>query len=214
MQRFPFGLAIFIFAIVALVLITLFLSPVQHGRLGAVSQLQGCPTRIVAVLNIKYDRPPVYTESYQMRDDNGVSSFEYVVRSYAGKQIVVKVSPHATYDVSFFFGKLITDDGAWDIPDRPPLGNTSVHYTVTTSRTEMCHTDGHTASFTDPQFWATTKKREYHIHLSPKGPLPSIFTLQGTAFRDPRYLEIVNDFRSFGPDNFRSAVASARKQVT
>jgi hypothetical protein len=215
MRRFPVGLAIAVFAIVALALITwkVPLWPANEGP-AAVSRLQHCPSHIYAKLQILYDHPPIYIESYEMRDDNGSSTFQYVVRSYNGRQITVKAPPQATYDVSFFFGKLISDDGAWEIANRPPFGDTSVHYTLVTRREEMCHTDGRTVTFTDPKFWATTAKREYDIHLSPTGPMPTIFTMQGTTFRDPRYLEIVNDFRSFGPAAFRTAVAKARRELS
>jgi hypothetical protein len=215
MRRFPTGLAIALFAIIGLAIVTwkVPLWPSNEGP-SSVARLQHCPTHILAQLTIHYDKPPLYLEQYTMRDDNGSSTYEYVVRSYAGKEITVKAPPHATYDVSFFFGKLITDDGAWEVQDRPPVGNTTVHYTVSTRRDEMCHVDAHSATFTDPQYWAKTKLREYEIHLSPTGPMPTIFGGEGIVFRDPHYLEIVGEFRNFGPQAFRSAVATARAELS
>ncbi len=216
MRRFPIGLTIAVAAILALALITwkVPLFPSNESPSSVARMQRNCPTHIFASLRILYDHPPIYTEAYSMRDDNGSSTFQYVVRSYAGRQITVKAPPRATYDVSFFFGKLISDDGAWEITDRPPFGNTSVHYTLTTRREEMCRVDQHTVTFTDPEFWARTKLREYDIHLSPTGPLPTVFSGQGIVYRDPRYLKIVDDFRSFGPPEFSNAVARARAEVT
>lgn len=214
MRRFPIGLAIAVFVIIAFAIITwkVPLWPANEGP-QSVARLQNCPTHILAQLTIHYDNPPLFLEEYTMRDDNGSSTYQYVVRSYAGREITVRAPPHATYDVSFFFGKLITDDGAWELADAPPVGNNAVHYAVTTRRDEMCHIDARTVTFTDPKFWATTKLREYEIHLSPTGPIPKIFGGQGIVYRDPRYLEIVDDFRSFGPNAFRSAVAKARAEL-
>lgn len=210
MRRFPLGLALGIIVIIVLVVAAryepLFGPPGEYGK---IVSMRGAPSHIAASLTIHYTKPPIYQEMYQVRDDNGVSTYEYVVRSYAGRQITVRAPPRVIYDVSFFFGKLI-QDGIFDVPSLPARGNAQVSYTVDARRTEAMHTDTNSADFTDPQFWATTKTHVYHLHLSPTGPLPNVFTLHGGAIRDPRYLQIVNDFRTFGPSVFRTAVTRAK----
>ncbi len=211
MRRFPLGLVIFIFVVLALGLSWHFFGPSELGRQerSQVIAVRNAPSDLYASLTLRYAHPPIYRESYEMRDNNGTSTFQYVVQSFAGKQVTVKAPPEAGYDVSFFFGKLV-NDGVWDIPTRPPQGNTAIQYTVTVRQTEDYRSGSHTATFTDPAYWATTAGREFHIRLSPTGPEPNLLQLQGTALRDPRYEQIVDDFRAFGPDAFRQDVASAR----
>jgi hypothetical protein len=212
-MRFPYGLAIAILVIVVLVVVAryepLFGPADEYGK---VVSMRSAPSHISASLVMRYAKPPIYQESYEVRDDNGVSTYQYVVRSYAGRQITVKAPPRITYDVSFFFGKLM-QDGIFDVSNLPVRSDAQVSYTVSARRTEAMHTDTNTAVFSDPQFWATTKTHIYHLHLSPKGPLPNILTLHGGALRDPRYLQIVNDFQTFGPQAFRTAVARANADV-
>jgi hypothetical protein len=211
MRRFPLGLVIFIFAVLALALSWRFFGPPELGQKqrAKVFAVRNAPSILYAALNVHYDHPPIYRETYEMRDENGVSSFSYVVQSYAGKQITLKAPPQAMYDVSFFFGEIV-NDGAWEIPTRPPRGNTSVHYTLTMRQTEDYRSGSRTVTFTDPHYWAIMAGREFHIHLTPNGPDPNLLQLQGTALRDPRYEQIVDEFRNFGSNQFRSGVVSAR----
>jgi hypothetical protein len=209
MRRFPTGVVVAILVIVVLVVVARY-EPLfgPSGEYGKVVSMRGAPSHIYASLAIHYAKPPIYQEIYEVRDDNGISTYQYIVRSYAGRQITVRAPPRVTYDVSFFFGKLI-QDGIFDVPSLPANGDEQVSYTVNARRTEAMHTDTNTANFTNPQFWASTKTHIYHLHLSPKGPLPNIFTLHGGAIRDPRYLQILDDFRAFGPKAFRTAVNKA-----
>ncbi len=215
-SRFPIGLVIAIFVVVAIIVSLRFVPPISLGNMSKVSNIENAPSDIAAQLTIRYDKPPLYEEEYRMRDDNGVSSYQYSLLRYAGPlkrvRLTLKAPPHLTYDVSFFFGEL-TSDGVWDIPSRPPRGDTSVSYTVSVQQTEAYHGGSHSATFTDPKFWATSAGREFHIHLSPTGPLPNILQLQGTGIKDARYLHILEDFRTFGPPEFRSAVEKARAQA-
>ena len=211
--RFPMGLVIAIFVVLALVVSWRFMPPIDWKKFVSTEQVRSAPTDSYAMLDIKYANPPIFEERYQMEDRNGVSTFSYtVVRAESGRarlSVTVKAPPTATYEVSFFFGQLVTD-GVWNVPSRPPRGDTSVAYALAVRQVEDYRTTTNSATFTDPHYWATTAGREFHIHLSPHGPLPNLLQLQGTGVRDPRYEQLVNDFRNFGPPNFRAAIVKAR----
>lgn len=214
-SRIPIGLIIAVFLVVAIALSLRFAPPINWSTFRSAGQVQSAPSDIYARLDIAYDHPPIQSERYEMDDRNGTSSFSYTIVRYAGPRALVhetiKVPPEATYEVSFFFGQLVSD-GVWDIVSQQPRGNTSVHYTVTVRQTEDYRSGSHVVTFTDPHYWAVTAGREFHIHLSRTGPLPNILTLQGNGIRDPRYLKIVDDFLQFGPPAFRAAIAHARAQ--
>jgi hypothetical protein len=67
-------------------------------------------------------------------------------------------------------------------------------------------------TFTDPQYWATKAGRQYTIDLS-KGVPRDLLHVQSTEATDPRYAQIVKDFRDFGPDVFRRNVAAAQERI-
>lgn len=216
MKRFPIGLAIGIFLVAGIVASLHFAPPIDWKTFKGAEQVGNAPSDIYAALDIRYAHPPIVSEKYEMEDRNGVSTFQYTIVRDAGarKRITttIKVPSEATYEVSFFFGQLVSD-GVWDIQTQPPRGDTSVRYTVIVRQTEDFRHGGHVVHFTDPQYWATTAGHEFQIHLSRTGPLPNLLTLQGAGLRDPRYLKIVDDFRRFGPRAFRAAIARARAQA-
>ncbi len=215
-RRFPTGLVIVIFAIVAIGLTLRFVAPREFGRITTVAGVKNAPSDVYASLDIHYDRPPIFSETYAVRDDNGASSYRYTIVRADGprtrEKVTIEAPPHATYEVSFFLGQL-QSDGIWGIPNRPPRGNTAVTYTITIRQTETFQHGTHSATFTDPRYWATSAGREFHLHLSPTGPLPNVLQLQGTSIRDTRYQRIVDDFRAFGPPEFRSRIAQARAKA-
>ncbi|MBV8654905.1 MAG: hypothetical protein JO160_02600, partial [Candidatus Eremiobacteraeota bacterium] len=69
-----------------------------------------------------------------------------------------------------------------------------------------------TVTFTDPHYWAVTAGRQYSIDLSKQSP-NDLLKMQSTAVADPRYEQIVRDFREFGPDEFRANVAAAQARA-
>lgn len=212
-NRFPIGLVITVFLVVAIAVSLRFAPPINWKNFTSAERVRTAPTDSYASLEIAYDNPPIFDERYQMEDRNGVSTFSYTVVKATGSRtresVTIKAPPEATYDVSFFFGQLVTD-GVWGVPTRPPRGDTSAHYTLSVRQTEDFQTNSHSFTFTDPHYWATTAGHEYHIHLSPHGPLPNLLQLQGTGFQDPRYQQLVNDFRTFGSPQFRAAIVRAR----
>lgn len=183
----------------------------ETGRVTQVAKIHAAKSEIYAHLLIAYDNPPVYSEEYRMQDIEGKSTFTYVIRSYAGREVSIMAPPAAMYDVSFFFGKL-DQDGVWQIVNQPPRGDTSVHYTVYVKQVVDFKQGDRTVTFTDPHWWAVNAGRQYNIDLSKNSP-KDLLKMQSTSLADPRYLTIVNDFRNFGPDEFRKRVARARASM-
>jgi len=100
-------------------------------------------------------------------------------------------------------------DGVWDLMNRPPRGDTSVHYTIYVKQKADFKQGDRTVTFTDPHYWATTAGRQYTIDLRKTNP-NDLLKLQGTQLADPRYQKVVDDFRAFGPPNFRAKIAALR----
>src|SRR5215469_18975616 len=96
----------------------------QASLLKQVEHVQRARSEIYAHMLLRYDKPPVYEEEYSMQDVEGVSKFEYRIRSYDGKQVTLTAPPAKIYDVSFFYGKL-DQDGVWQIVNQPDRGNTT-----------------------------------------------------------------------------------------
>ena len=184
----------------------------ETGRIANVAKVASQPSAIYARLLIQYDRPPIYQEEYTMQDVEGVSSFSYRIRSYAGRQVTLDPrTPEVTTQVSFFFGKLVLD-GVWDLMDKPPRGDTHALYTVYVKQKADFKQGDRTIVFTDPHYWATTAGRQYHIDLSKTNP-NDLLKLQSTQLADPRYEKVVNDFLSFGPPSFRQSIAQLRRSM-
>jgi hypothetical protein len=203
-------LAIFIFVVVMVIIgIRIYASRPEFVGWNAVEKQRSAPSALHASLTIRYEKPPIYEEAYTTQDLDGVTSFQYRIRSYAGRQVTITSPPHATTDVSYFFGKLV-QDGVWDLMDKPPAGDTSAHYTIYVRQTADFQTGDRTITFTDPHYWATTAGHQYEIDLRKTNP-NDLLKLHGTQLADPRYLQIVNDFRDFGPPAFRDKVTQLRE---
>jgi hypothetical protein len=208
-SAFPF--AIFLFSVVVLAGGISFYWKAETNRMNEVARVANQPSAIYASLLMQYDHPPIYQEEYQLQDVEGVSTFQYRIRSYSGKQITLTAPQHVTTDVSFFFGKLVLD-GVWSLMDKPPRGNTHVLYTVYVKQKADFKQGDRTIVFTDPHYWATTAGREFHIDLKTTNP-NDLLKLQSTQLADPHYQKVVNDFLTFGPASFRTKIASARDSI-
>jgi hypothetical protein len=160
---------------------------------------------------IQYDKPPIFEEEYRMQDVEGVSSFTYRVRGYNGRQVTVTAPPAAVYDVSFFFQR-IEQIGVWQITNKAPRPDADAHYTIYVKQLGDFKEGDRTVTFTNPHYWAIMAGRQYHIDLSKQSP-NDLLKMDSTALADPRFEEIVNGFRAFGPDEFRNNVARAQAQV-
>jgi hypothetical protein len=211
MRRFPIEIVIVALCVVMLILGWRIYGAGEMGRFAPVIHAQKAPSALYARLTIHYSKPPIAAEEYRMSDLEGVSSFQYSIRGYDGRQITVNAPPARVYDVSFFFGRLV-QDGVWDIVDRASLPDADAHYTVYVRQLADYQRGQRTVTFTDPQYWATKAGRQYTIDLS-KGVPRDLLHVQSTEVADPRYEQIIKDFRDFGPDVFRRNVAVAQERI-
>ncbi len=211
MRRFPIEVLIVVVAIVMLVLGWRIYGPGEMGRFGPAIHAQKAPSELYARLTIRYPKPPIYEETYDMSDVEGVSKFQYRIRGYAGRVIVVTAPPARVYDVSFFFGRL-DQDGVWQLVDKPPLPGADATYTVYVKQLADYKQGERTVTFTNPKYWATKAGRQFEIDLSKGVPKDFVHMVSSQA-ADPHYQQIVEDFRAFGPDEFRKNVAQAQAHV-
>jgi len=209
MRRFaPLEIAIVVFLAIMLYLGWRIYGMGEMGRFGGVVKAQRAPSALYARMLVRYDKPPVYEEEYRMQDVEGISSFTYRIRSYNCKEITIKAPAGRMYDVSFFFGKL-DQDGIWQLVNRPPRPDATAWYTVYVKQLAGYQQGERTVTFTDPHYWSTSGGRQYQIDLS-KGVPRDLVHVEGTKLA---YETIVDDFRSFGPQEFRDNVASAQARA-
>jgi hypothetical protein len=211
MRRFPIEILIVAIVAVMLVLGWRIYGPGEMGRFGPVLHAQRAPSQLFARLTIRYTKPPIYEEEYRMADIEGISTFEYSIRSFNGHEITVKAPAARVYDVSFFVGKL-DQDGIWQLENKPPRPGATAFYTVWVKQLADYKSGERTVTFTDPDYWATTTNRQYSIDLS-RGVPSDLLHMQSSQIADARYQTIVRDFREFGPDEFRANVAAAQARV-
>jgi hypothetical protein len=211
MRRFPIEILIVVLSIVMLALGWRIYGAGEMGRFAPAIHAQKAPSELYARLSIRYPKPPIYEEAYRMSDVEGVSRFQYQVRGYNGHEITVSAPPARIHDVSFFFGRL-DQDGIWQLVNRPPLANFDAKYTVYVKQLADYKQGERTVTFTNPQYWATKVTRHYSIDLS-KGVPKDLLRMQSTEVADPRYVQIVKDFRDFGPDEFRHNVGIAQSRI-
>jgi hypothetical protein len=160
---------------------------------------------------IRYAKPPVYEEEYEMSDVEGVSKFHYRIRGYNGREITVTAPPARIYDVSFFVGKL-DQDGIWQLDDKPPLPKADAHYTVYVKQLADYKQGVRTVTFTNPEYWAAKAGQQFEIDLS-KGVPKDLLRIESEQAGGARYEQIVKDFREFGPDEFRHNVQVAQARI-
>jgi hypothetical protein len=211
MRRFPIEILIIVLSVVMLALGWRIYGAGEMGRFGPAIHAQKAPSVLQARMIVRYPKPPIYEEEYRMSDVEGVSTFVYRIRGYKGHEITVSAPPARVYDVSFFFGKL-DQDGIWQLVNRPPLPDADAHYAVYVRQLADYQGGERTVTFTNPQYWATKAGRQFEIDLS-KGVPKDLLRIESTQVVDPRYQEIVKDFREFGPDEFRHNVAAAQARV-
>ncbi len=203
---------LFIFAIVFLVAGTIFIKWPDFQNKPEVAKVLEAPTVLDLRLTITYDNPPIYQEQYVIRNNNGLSTAQYKISGFSGKVVSITIPPAKRYDMTFFFEDVV-QDGVWQLTNRPPRGNTDVHYVLYVHEVANRRQGSRTILFTDPHYWAVTAGRQYEIHLSPNSPTPDLLKLNSTSLADPRFEKIVRAFRSFGPSSFRQKIAQAQELV-
>ena len=205
-------LAILIFVVVMAIVGFRFYQHTEFTRLGSVQKVIDQPSALYARMTISYEKGPIYQEEWNMSDVEGVSTYSYAIRTYAGKQISIsQKTPHAMTDVSYFFGRLV-QDGVWELTNKAPRGDASPRYTVYVKQLADFKQGDRTVTFTDPHYWATTAGRQFQIDLRKTNP-KDLLKLSSSALADPRYQQIVEDFRAFGPPEFHTRIAAARVQA-
>jgi len=200
--------------IVVLSAIFLFVGWRVYGGLHPVAGLnhaQRAPSQLYARLTIRYPKPPIYEEQYDMQDVEGVSKFQYRIRSFSCRQITIKSPPGKIYDVSFFFGGL-DQDGIWQMVDLPPRPQPDAYYSVYVKQLADFKQGERTVTFTNPEYWAThSPQQRFSLDLSK--PHASDLVRMQSVSPDTRYEKVVDDFRTFGPDEFRHNVAAAQARA-
>jgi hypothetical protein len=151
-----------------------------------------------------------------MSDIDGLSKSRYRALGRSGLAITIDERPRVTIDegpnVAFLFQQAVLD-GIWELPSRPPRGDTSTHYTIEVYQLTGDRHGSHRFEFTDPHYWATTGGHQFHITLAKNKPVPDLLTLSSTTLVEPRYEKLVADFREFGPQSFRDKVAAAQTRL-
>ena len=212
-----FGTAIFVFAVVFVIAGLVFIKWPDFQHKQDVAKVLNQRSFSEASLRITYSKPPLYSEEYTMRDDNGVSSATYKIQGYSGKVVTITLPAERTMtagrDVGYFFEDITQNDQAWQLVNKAPAGNTDALYSLHLHQIADNRQGTRTVIFTDPHYWAVTAGRQYHIQLSPHSPTPDLTKLQSTSLADPRYEKVVQAFRSFGPPSFREKVAQAQALV-
>jgi hypothetical protein len=200
--------------IIVLAIVFLIVGWLVYGGPHPVSGLkhaQSAPSRLYARLTIRYPKPPIYEERYDMQDVEGVSSFDYHIRSYNCKEITIKAPARKVYDVSFFFGGL-DQDGIWQMINLPPRAHPDAFYAVWVKQYADYKHGERTVTFTNPDYWAThPPPQRFSIDLSKQAPR-DLLRMQSQG-ADTRYQKIVRDFREFGPAEFRDHVAAAQARA-
>jgi hypothetical protein len=175
-----------------------------------IGHAQNAPSRLYASLIIRYAHPPIFEEQYHMQDIDGVSNFEYSIRGYNCRLVTIKAPTGRIHDVSFFFGGL-DQDGIWQLTNTPYVAHAAATYTVYVKQVADFKQGDRTVVFTDPQYWASHAPREVQLDVS-KGDSENLLRMQAPS-PDPRYGKIIEDFREFGPDEFRANVAQAQARA-
>jgi hypothetical protein len=204
----PIEIGLIVLVVVGLFIGWRYYIPREFHGYGPAVKAQKAPSALYARLMIRYTKPPIYEEEYRTQDVEGVSSFEYRIRSYNCNEITIKAPAGRMYDVSFFFGKL-NDDGIWQLVDRDPRPDADAFYTVYVKQLADYREGDRTVTFTNPHYWATSGGQQFQIDLS-KRNASDILHMQGTKLQ---YETIVNDFRNFGPEQFRANVRAAQARA-
>jgi hypothetical protein len=213
MRRFPTTLFILVLTAVAAVAgWRLFAHPVAE-RSAAVRRVLASKSYIRVEMHVVYQSGRVGSENYVLVDDDGVSKASYAATDPQTGTTARFSEQSRGYDVSFLFEKLV-QDGIWQLTSKPPRAANEPIYTVAVTQTIQGQHGSRHVTFSDPAYWA--RAREFHLTLNKKARTPSIddvVRMESTANPDPRYLEVVNDFRSFGSPRFKATVAAARRRL-
>jgi hypothetical protein len=158
---------------------------------------------------------PMSQETYRISNVDGASRMFYSASNRDAtvtKQFDVPLSgPGAT----FLFEQLRAD-GIWELDDKPERAHSKDQYIVEVDQTLGDEGGNRAFTFSDPQYWATTKAEEFQIRLPAKSMKHFDLTRvasAGRSLREPRYKKIVDEIRAFGPQSVLDAEALIRSEI-
>jgi hypothetical protein len=216
MRRNPIPPLIFVVTLIGLAGAYAFFQRALVPRYAATRSVLASRSDIELRMSVRYARGPLVEEDYTMSDEDGVSSAAYRGVGRSGLQITIAEPPLKTIDegrnVANLFGEVV-QDGIWELPSKPPRGNTNARYTLSIYQLTGTSHGSYRLTFTDPHYWATTGGHQFHLKLDKNKPLPDLLNLSSTVLVEPRYERLVADFRSFGPPSFRTKVAAAQSHL-
>ena len=205
-------IAIFALALVGAIVGWRIFWPIESQRYSATQKVEKSQSIIRMVYVVAHQHGPISREQLTFSNVNGAAQVAYEGTNRAGTAIARFSQPVDGYRVATLFGEAVRD-GIWDLRTMPPRGDTTVTYSVTVYQLTNNQSGGHTFTFTDPHYWATTGGRQYHLHLDKSKPVPDLLTLQSTSLSEPRYGKIVADFDAFNSPGFRATLAAARAKL-
>lgn len=212
MPKNPIPIAIFALCVVAAAIGYFIFAGEESTRYRQTQAVINSPSVVNLRMHVDYDRGAVASEEYKLQDSNGRSTAQYTIVAQSGKTYTITSPPSKTYTVPFFFEKL-EQDGLWKVTSQPPRGDTTSHYTIAVEQTVQNEQGSRLVKFTDPHYWATTAGRQFQIHLDKNKPTPDLLKMSSKALADPRYQQLVDDFRTFGTPGFRRKVEQVQANV-
>ena len=216
MARTPIPVFILVAVLVGLGTAFAYFETTQTPRYAAARKVAAQRSEIRLGMRVTYDRGPLLEEDYALSDIDGTSRSSYRALGRSGTQITITERPRVTLDegtnVAFFFDRAV-QDGVWELRSKPPRGDTRSSYAITIAQVTGDQHGAHRFTFTDPHYWATTGGHQFHITLQKDKPVPNLLQLSSTTLVEPRYQQLVDDFRNFGPSSFRAKVAAAQARL-
>jgi hypothetical protein len=154
-------------------------------------------------------------ETYRISNDDGASKMFYSATNRDGTLTKWFDVPLSGPGGTFLFEQLRAD-GLWEIDDTAVRPHSKEQYIVQVAQTLGDEGGNRAFGFSDPHYWATTKAEEFQLRL----PAKSLRSLKlsevvsgGRSLRDPRYLKIVEEISSFGPQSVLDAEAKIRSEL-
>jgi hypothetical protein len=166
-------------------------------------------------MQIYKQRGPISAETYRIANDNGATRMFYSATNADGSVTKQFDVPLAGPTGTFLFEQLRAD-GIWDLDDKPVRPHSTEQYVIEVDQTLGDQGGSRAFGFSDPQYWATTKAQEISIRLPAKSMRRFNLTQVATAahpLREPRYLKIVDEIKSFGPQSITQAEALIRSEL-
>ncbi len=216
MRRNLTPLLIFVTVVVGLVVAYGYYRSTEGLRFTQTARVAEQRSEIRLNMLVDYASGPLVRETYSMSDLNGTSTLQYRVVGRDNLQITIVERPQQTLqegvNVAFLFDEVVRD-GIWELQSKPARGNTAVRYTIGIAQVTGTAHGSRRFTLTDPHYWATTGGHQFHITLDKSKPVPDLLHMSSTTLVEPRYGELVADFRTFGPPSFRDKIAAAKKRL-